>query len=633
MPPIAETLRSALGLHQQGQLAEAEKLYRKVLKIEPRQFEALNLLGMLKHQQGDSAEALRLMDQALGVNPNAAETLMNYGGVLCLVNRHQEAIGFYDRALVLHPDQPEVHYNRATALMSLNRFDEALAGYDRALTLRPDDFLAHYNRGITMIALVRFGDALVSFERALALRPNFPDALINRGKILRQFGRLDEALAGYDRALAIRPDDPLALVNRGIALLQLNRPEEALASLDRALVLKPGDLVATSNRGAALVRLNRPEEGLAACDTVLALNPAEIGTLNNRGIALTALGRHDEALTTLARALSLEPTNAELHWSLALTQLSLCNFAEGWKEYEWRWQAPSTGYQLRNFPQAPWAGQPIQGALLVWGEQGLGDEILYGSMVPELAGRAGSVILEVEPRLVPLFARSYPDVCVIARGDKSYGPVEAQLPLASLGQYLRPNLESFPQREHGYLSADPKLTAKLRRRLSPKGETVVGISWISTNKTVGKFKSARLGDFEPLLRLPACCFVDLQYGDTRAEREALQAETGIAVERLEDIDNTGDLDSLAALMSACDLVVTVSNTTAHMAGALGRPTWVLAPHGHSRFWYWFKDRPDSPWYPKLRIKRQTSNLSWRQVVAAAADEIAPMVKVAERPLP
>jgi hypothetical protein len=243
-------------------------------------------------------------------------------------------------------------------------------------------------------------------------------------------------------------------------------------------------------------------------------------------------------------------------------------------------------------------------------------------MLPDLAGRAAKVVVEVEPRLVDLFARSFPQTHVIAIASELYaGEMAAHTPIGGLGRYLRPDWQSFLRREAGFLVPDETRASALRARLKSDGRTIVGLSWKSQNPKFEKAKSARLLDFESLLLRPDCRFVDLQYGDTHADREAVERALGIRVEHLDDIDNTKDIDGLAALIAACDKVVTVSNTTAHLAGALGRPTVVFAPYGHARLWYWFKNRDDSPWYPRLHVKRQQSGQSWGDLIALHADEI------------
>ena len=249
-------------------------------------------------------------------------------------------------------------------------------------------------------------------------------------------------------------------------------------------------------------------------------------------------------------------------------------------------------------------------------------------MVPELAGRAGSVLLQVEPRLVGLFARSFPAARVVGLDHTLHAePVDAQVPFGSLGMYFRTGWDAFPRRERGYLQADAARTAQLRERLKQDDRAAVGLSWVSHNPRSGKSKSARLSDFASILGLANCRFVDLQYGDTRAERQTVERELGVQVERLEDVDNTNDIDGLAALIAACDVVVSVSNTTAHLAGALGTPTWTLVPHGHARFWYWFKEGDMSPWYPRVRVRRQANDQPWRDLVDTCVDEIASFLKL------
>ncbi len=484
-----EMLQRALGLQQRGELVEAEKLYRDVLKIDPNHFDALHLLGLLKHQQRKNSDARELIGSALKINPNYPDALLNYGSILAALDLYEEALTYFDRTLVLDPNSFRALNNRANALVALGRFDEALACFDSVLALNPNHANAHINRALALMDLGRYAEALTSYERALTLRPEHADSQ------------------------------------------QL----------------------------------------------------------------------------------------------LAAAELTLGNFASGWKRCEWRWKATVCPPKPRPFPQLRWNGEYVDGTLLVWGEQGLGDQILHASMVPDLGRRAKSVVLEVEPRLVKLLARSFPDTQVLARGNAIPENVKAQSPIGSLGQYLRPSWESFPRRPTGYLKADQDLTASLRGRLSPKGETVVGLSWLSKSP-YGYFKTAQLTDFGSVLRLPGCRYIDLQYGDTLAEREALTQTTGLVVERLEDVDNLNDIDALAALITACDVVVTVSNITAHLAGALGKPTWLFVPHSGGRLWYWFVDRGDSPWYPRVHIWRQKQAQPWKDLIASAGHEIAPFVQ-------
>ena len=192
----------------------------------------------------------------------------------------------------------------------------------------------------------------------------------------------------------------------------------------------------------------------------------------------------------------------------------------------------------------------------------------------------------------------------------------------SLGRHLRTSWSAFGRPEHGYLQADAARTAALRARLTRDGRPVIGLSWQSRNPSIGAAKTASLRDFAAMLRVPGVRFVDLQYGDTTDERAAVRKELGVEVERLADVDNLNDIDGLAALISACDAVLTVSNTTAHLAGALGRPVWVLVPGGSARLWYWFPDRERSPWYPRVHVKRKVNQQTWAALIDSVVDEIS-----------
>jgi hypothetical protein len=339
-----------------------------------------------------------------------------------------------------------------------------------------------------------------------------------------------------------------------------------------------------------------------------------------RGDILVDLERFEQAAASFDRVIALDPAAAAAKWNKSFICLGLGRLSEGWDLYEHRW-AGAKGLVPRAYRQPRWNGARVDGMLLVWGEQGLGDEILHASMIPDLMQRTGALTLEVEPRLVALFARSFPGATVVPLGPALYtGPFVAQEPIAGLGRHFRPSWEEFPKRERGYLVADDARTRALRQRLDD-GRTVIGLSWLSKAPIGGEQKSARLTDFAALLKSPGYRFVDLQYGDTHAEREAVERELGIRVERLADIDNTNDLDGLAALMCACDAVVTVSNTTAHLAGALGRPTFVMVPYGHARIWYWFRDKAESPWYPRVQVRRQQRGQPWSELIARVAADL------------
>src|SRR6266545_4205785 len=455
-----------------------------------------------------------------------------------------DAERLYTRVLAAAPDHFDALHLLGVLRQQQGRSVEALLLIAAALKRNADSVDALSNHGVVLDALTRHEEAVASYDRALALMPGRGDVLGNRGNALLALGRDAEALASYEQALALRPAFAQALSNRGRALANLGRNAEAAESFDRALALKPDDVAALALRGNALFQLERHAEALASYDAALAIEPNAARVLNNRGYALLALDCYEDADRHYDQALVIEPALAEAKWNKSLLHLSRGRFADGWPLYEQRWLGGIKGAVPRGYPQPRWNGEHMRGTLLVWGEQGLGDQILHAGMIPELAGRAGAVVLEVEPRLVDLFARSFPGVSIVPLApDLFAGPLDAHVPIGSLGAYLRPDWQAF--RPRAYLVADRSRADALRARLKHDGHTVVGLSWRSVAPLIGKSKSAQLTDFAEVLRMPGCRFVDLQYGDTRADRERLERELGVRVERLDDIDNTSDIDGLA----------------------------------------------------------------------------------------
>jgi tetratricopeptide (TPR) repeat protein len=582
--------------------------------------DALYREARLRCQQGQIAEGIDLVRGALTLDARQARFHTLLGMALSEVVRHAEALDSFDQAIAL--GAADAHGGRADALVALGRLADALESFDRALAHDPSSAVDWCNRGATLIDLGRDAEAADSFAHATALVPDFAEAHYNHGNALAKLERHADAVASYDRALALKPDYVDALNNRANALNQLGQLPEALAGVEAALALTPEHNGALVTRSVLLRKLRRSAEALVSCERSLALKPDDTDALTVRADLLTDLERFEEAIATLDRIIALKPDDVAAKWNKSLICLGLGRFQEGWPLYEHRWTG-AKGLVPRSYAQPRWNGGAVDGTLLVWGEQGLGDEILHASILPDVLARTPSVVFEVEPRLAPLFARSFPDVTVIdCRKELYAGKTDAQEPLASLGRFLRRSFEEFPRRKRGYLVADAARARTLRARLASDGRRVIGLSWVSKAPVGGASKSARLADFEPLLRLPDCRFVDLQYGDTSEERAALARDLGIIVERLGDIDNTNDLDGLAALMSACDVIVTVSNTTAHLAGALGRPTFVMVPNGYARIWYWFHGRSQSPWYPRVAVRRQQSGQPWADVVAAVTREVS-----------
>jgi tetratricopeptide (TPR) repeat protein len=651
MDDPSQALIEAVDFHRKGNLAAAEGLYLRLLDRQAGHFDGLQMLGLLRYQQGRFPEALSLIGAALQINPRFPPALMNYGLVLGALRRHQEALASYDRALALHPDYAEALYNRGVvlrslghpaealasferalsvrpqyvdayidrgyALQDLQRSTEALASYDRALAIRPDHVRALYSRGSVLRDLHRLAEALASYDATLAIKPDHVEALNNRGLVLLDLRRLAEALASFDRALRLRPDYARALNNRANALQELGRPAEALAGYDKALAIEPAHAEAHYNRGIVLRDLHRPAEALAGFDQALSINPNHVDALNNRGIVLRDLNRSQEALASYDRALSIAPGYAEAHSNRSCLRLLLGDFHQGWEELEWRWRTPACAPWRRDFAEPLWLGaEPLSGrTILLHAEQGFGDAIQFARYAPLVAARGGRVVLEAPAGLAALFARIEGVAAVVVRGE-TLPPIDCHCPLLSLPLAFETRPETIPATVP-YLSASEDRVRKWRQRLPQTEARRIGIAWAGNPNFKGdQTRSLGLARLAPLLSVPGATFFGLQRDLRDGDREILGNNSQITHlgDAIEDFDDT------AAIMACLDLVISSDTSVAHLAGALGKPVWVLLQYAAD--WRWLRDRPDSPWYPTARLFRQPELGDWESVVGQVKDALA-----------
>jgi tetratricopeptide (TPR) repeat protein len=631
---LQEKFRLALSQHQQGRLVDARRAYRDILRQEPAHFDALHMLGVLAMQTGHDEHAVDLMRKAVALNGTVAFAHYNLGNALRALNRLEDALASYDTAIALDPDfadahtgrgsllqalgrhgdaivsfdrvialkpkDPEAYFHRGNALHQLQRSEEALACYDKAITLNPRLVEAHSNRGNLLQALGRFDDAVEGYNRAIALNPDYSEAYYNRGNALRNLKRPGEALASFDKAIAFRPDYVEAYNNRALALAELGRPDAALASFDQAIGLRADCEATHYGRGHLLWKLRRHEEALISFDKAIALRPDFAEAHNNRGLVLQQMCRLDDAVVSFNKAIAEKPDLADAHFNLGICLLLMARFDDGWREFEWRIKALARRYtHIEHATDAPdLAGRSV----LLFQEGGVGDEIMFASMVPDASRTASRLVLMCEPRLKGLFTRSFPGVEVIARGEAEPEGVERRYLIGSLGRVFRNRKEDFPGTQ--YLTPDPERVAAMRRRLDGLGEgRKLGIMWRGgvggNNETL---RSLALADMAVAMGQD-CHWVSLNHLKTAGEEAAAFTEgSGIAVHHWPEVLQSPDYDDTVTLLAALDAVFTVTCTIGHCCGALGMPVHVLVPRIPE--WRYGTEGANIPWYRSMTMYRQ-----------------------------
>lgn len=474
----------------------------------------------------------------------------------------------------------------------------------------------------------RPADAAPILFRLLREHPDDGQYLTLTAMVLHALGRERRALPLARRAVEILPDSAQAQLALATILTRIGRYEEAEAPARRAVELAPDIVAARTMLALSLQRQNRFGEAEPAAEQAVAMKPDDADALANLATLQWMLERYPESLATFERALALRPADAEIRFNRALSHLATGDLARGWDDLGWRWKRQKAKW--RPFPQPWWQGGPVDGRILVWGDQGVGDEILAAGLLADLERVVpAGVALECERRLVPLIRRSMPTVTVHGRVDpvapELLAPdIVCQVPAVDLARHLRPDMSAFPGRSR-YLLADPEATRRLRARYrtAAGGGPVIGISWRSTNPRFGVRKSFELPGWAPILRAPGAHFVSLQYGDVEAEAAAAAAATGARITVDPEVDSLLDLDLYAAQIAAMDLVITVSNSAAHMAGALGAPTWLMLPRGNGLLWYWLLCKGEHcPWYPSIRVFRQERAGDWSGMVRQVGQVLA-----------
>jgi tetratricopeptide (TPR) repeat protein len=626
-PSPAILFEQGLAEHQAGRIGAARKAYEAALARAPGFFDALHMLGVARVQSGEVEQGAALIEQALKLQPRNAAAHVNLAMALAALGRQAASLEAADRALALDPASVEAHVNRGNALLAMGRYAEALGAYDAVLARRPADPQAHYNRANALGGLGRLEEAVAGYDAAISLRPGYLEALCNRAAALLRLGRLDEALSSCDAAIAAHPRSAEAHSNRAGVLSDLKRPGDALAAADIALSLKADYADAHSNRAGALNDLNRPHDALAAADRALLLRSDHAEAHVNRGVALYALRRLPEAIAALDRAIALSPTSAEARLNRGVAHLLAGDLAAGFADYAWRWKL---GGAARSKPRADvrdWEGEALDGKqVLVFGEQGYGDCLQFVRYVPCLKNVAAGVTLLAEPALLRLFRASLPGVDVTDRlpeGDELRGGYDVQVAMLCLPRVFATTLETIPA-ETPYLTFDPAAAARWAARLAalPEGPKV-GLCWAGDARrhnpvlaAMDARRSLKLRQLAPLVAAPEARFVSLQVGEAAAE--AREPPPGLSL--VDWASDLGDFADTAALIAGLDLVITVDTAVAHLAGALGRPVWILSRHDGC--WRWLEGRDDSPWYPTARLFRQASPGDWDDVIARLAAALA-----------
>jgi tetratricopeptide (TPR) repeat protein len=674
-----------------GRPDQADALCAEVLKTDPDHVPALHLAAVAAFVTDRAADGAALLGRIFTVDPEHAPALVTLGDALAVKGEQEGAVAAFRRALVRQPDDAGLHNKLGVALGELSRFDEAEAAYRRALALDAHLTRACFNLAVVLAEQGRLDEAEDAYRAVIAREPSHRGVWTNLGNLLVDQARLDEAEVAYRRALDGDPDDSGLLCNLGAVLYRQGLLEDAIVQYRRAIALAPShdpalrllglvlheaghlqeaaeiyrqsfardasDHVIASNLGACLSELGELDEAIGACEHALLLRPDHAPAWTNLGIifeklerasdavaahrcavvadpdyakghanlavALRNAGEIDEALEVSHRAIALDPEQPLAQYNHAHFLLMNGDFENGFEAYRWRRKCRTLSDGDPAFAEPEWQGEPLDGrTLLLFAEYGLGDALHFVRYPPMVMARGGKIILQVQPALAALL-QQLPDVTVIPRG-APLPPFDLQLPLMSLPRIFGTTLDTIPA-EVPYLHPDPAKLARWCAALADVTVLKVGVVWAGNARHKGdRQRSLPAEAVLPRLVMPGVQLYSLQK-EPRPEDAEVLAALGEAV--IDLAPALGDFADTAAAVAALDLVIAVDTSVAHLAGALGRPVWMLTPYALD--WRWLREREDSPWYPTMRLFRQRSPREWDDPLMRLSAALAVLAANAE----
>lgn len=583
-PRVRKLLKKGIAHHQAGRGKQAEHCYRSSLKADPRCPQALHLLGLLAQQGGQYSESIRLINEARALNPDDPDTLNSLADAYIGAGQIEEGSDCLRQVAGLLPQSAEARHR-------LGRAEERLGNWQAAMT---------------------------AYQRALALQPDSPDLYGSLARLQYKQGAYHEAVASCRHALALDSRRPESYIQLGNALTDLGEYGPAVEALRCALALRPDSAPAVFGLGYWFERKGDLASAAESYRTALKLDPRFESAHLHLGIIRILRGELGHAAECFQQVLALTPQSAEARSFLGLVHLTQGNLCEGWREYESRRETPQFLRDRRTFRQPTWKGEPLNGSrILLYAEQGLGDTLHFVRYVPLVAARGGRVILEVPARLHRLLAATPGAEQVLGAGD-ALPEFDWQCLLLSLPLAFATDLTSIPV-QVPYIHADPAQVAAWKQRM--RGNSLrIGLAWGgSPLHPYDARRSIRLEQLASLTCVEGTEFYSLQMGPPAEQVSWLGPPA-----RLIDLKNEQtDFADTAAIVANLDLVISVDTSVVHLAGAMGKPVWVLL--SNSPDWRWMRERDDSPWYPTARLFRQSTPGDWPEVVARVERELRELV--------
>jgi tetratricopeptide (TPR) repeat protein len=615
-PPQA-AIDQVISLYNQDQLEQTVSLAENLVGQYPNALILYDILGAAYMDLKNAEKTLESYKKALQLNSNHTDAYNNMGMAFYDQGRFNEAVECYQKAVKLEPNFADVRYNLGNALKQAGNLKQAIESYKASLVINPNDAEVLFNYGNALKSYGDFDQAIEVYAKVLKINPNFIAAQTNMDNTVEEKAELDKDVADYAKIVKLEIDSAEIVSFSAVLLMAKGHLDAAIDICKQTIKKEPGCAQAYFILGNILKEKGDLDASIDFYKQALKIKPDYAAAYNNMGVALKNRDELDAAIESYNRAIEIKPDYAEAYWNQSLAFLFKGDFKNGWAQYDWRWRSPNFNSVPLQSTKSEW--EPSQkGRILLWGEQGLGDQIMYASLIPDLIPLCSELLVQVDSRLVKLFERSFSGKVTIYPNAKkiSERQYDSHISMGSLPKYLRNDLESFKKSSQGYLFADRKRAKLLRDSLLSDGtEFLYGIAWRGGKEEIldNKQRFIALNKIAPVIKKENVKLVSLQYGEIETELADLKKSLGIDIATVAEIDNFKDVDGLAALIEACDVVVSVASSTANLSGALYKKTAVLLPHIHD--WRWKLVPPECYWYSSVRLFKQEQDSSWDQSIA------------------
>ena len=610
----ADQLKKGLEYFKVQKYTESEQILLKISKDKQTHESVFFLLGLINGIRKDNINTIKYFKQAIKANPKNPLFHYNIALTYSQINKDNKAEMHYKKSLKLNEKNVEAWINYGNILKKQNKFHDSIVCYKKALLLKPN-----YDLALMNMVLAYFN--IEKVKEGIAILKNIPkDSKINlQIQTIIAFGYLlteeyEKGLILSNQLIKNNPNNYTAITNRGIIFIHLNKFQEAIDDLSLILKMNPNDVEALSNIALAQKGLGYTDKSLQNLNKAIKINPDHLEAHCVRAGVYIDLHNYDESKKNYKKAISINKNYPEANFGLGINYLINLEFEKGWKYFDWRFKVKKADINYFFTNKKEWDGKNFNKKLFIWGEQGLGDHIMFGSLLNELIDYPKQIVIFVNEKLLKLFSRSFPQFIFIGSfAEINNYKFDEHLPLLSLGKLFRKSINDFKKNKSSYLIDNQLFTEKFKSKIITK-KIKCGLSWNSINKDVGSNKSINIKELMPVFTSKKFKFINLQHGEVTDEINFIKKNFKTDIEQFNDINLFDDIESVASIIQSCDIVVTCSNSTAHLAGALGKDTYLLIPLSRGKLWYWTDISGKSYWYPTIHIFKQIRSNSWKEPI-------------------